>query len=77
MPKPNAEPTVLILIGETMVIDALNVGRVAMKEHSDQRNKQLRQSGYGFCYEAETLWFYDHSADFNRPIHGLSSRLSA
>ena len=59
-PKPTAEPVVYdpLKDGETMIIEALNVGRIAMKEHSDKTmTKQLQQSVMDFVTKYGLLGF--------------------
>jgi len=60
MPKPTAEPMVYdpLKDGEAMVLDALNVGRIAMKEHSDKSmGEQLRQTVMDFIMKYGLLGF--------------------
>ena len=60
IPKSHAKPTVYdpLKDGETMVIDALNVGRIAMKEHSDKSmTKQLQQTVLDFVIKYGLLGF--------------------
>ena len=59
-PKPKAKPLVYgpLKDGETMVLDALNVGRMAMKEHSDKgMTKQLKQTVMDFVTKYGLLGF--------------------
>jgi len=59
-PKLKAKPLVYdpLKDGETMVLDALNVGRIAMKEHSDKSmGGQLRQAVMDFVTKYGLLGF--------------------